>query len=105
MKVRLLPDKLKIPRKKVKISEVSRRAPIVKVSILLLGVVMLFISQDLKAHEGTVLQEDIMLSEALHRFSQKYEVFFSYDETSISTVEVTYQPEKYKNVEHALDQL
>src|SRR5690606_28907277 len=35
----------------------------------------------------------------------KYEVFFSYDENTIEDVEVSYQPEQYRNIEHALNEL
>lgn len=61
--------------------------------------------QPLQGHTLPIVQEDIMLSEALHRLSQKYEVFFSYDEKMIEDLEVSYEPEQYRGIEHALEEL
>src|SRR5690606_17954496 len=57
------------------------------------------------AHKVNNAPEEIQLAEALTKLSQKYEVFFSYDEKMIQDVEVSYEPEHYRNVEHALSKL
>src|SRR5690554_3215708 len=57
------------------------------------------------AHPGHELSQEMQLSEALTKLSKKYEVFFSYDELMIKDVEVTYEPEKYLDIEHALKDL
>lgn len=57
------------------------------------------------AHPATEAAQEMQLSEALHKLSQKYEVFFSYDEGMVKNVEVSYEPEKYQGIEHALKDL
>src|SRR5690606_17832256 len=57
------------------------------------------------AHKVNNAPEEIQLAEALTKLSQKYEVFFSYDEKMIQDVEVSYEPEHYRNIEHALSKL
>ncbi|MBY5957198.1 TonB-dependent receptor [Membranicola marinus] len=105
MKVRHLHDKIQSPQEKLKrVDKLGNWLPF-KVGLLFLLLVLPCLFQNLYARDFTASQEDIKLTEALHRLSQKYQVFFSYDEASIKNVEVNYQPRNYTNVSHALDQL
>lgn len=105
MKARVLFGEIKFPFQKVFSNMIIWTPSILKVGVLCFLMIVPFLSIRAQATETLVSKKDIMLTKALHRLSQKYEVFFSYDEKLIEYLEVDYQPEKYKNIEHALDQL
>lgn len=105
MKMKILPCNLKFQKEKViSMNNGSILSNLRSGIVFLLMIMPLFLS-NIIANDVKEPKEDIMLTEALHKLSQKFEVFFSYDETSIANVEVQYQPEMYTNVEHALDEL
>src|SRR5690625_256435 len=55
--------------------------------------------------ENSSENEKISLTEALYRISVEYQVFFSYDQEAVQDVVVFYEPDRYENVEHALDRM
>src|SRR5690625_483744 len=55
--------------------------------------------------ENSSENEKISLTEALYRISVEYQVFFSYDQEAVQDVVVFYVPDRYENVEHALDRM
>src|SRR5690554_6744429 len=102
MKVRLLPDRIQFYRQK--------KSGFIQSGVRCFGLILLLFFNfctipGLIAHKVNNVPEEIQLAEALTKLSQKYEVFFSYDEKMIQDVEVSYEPEHYRNIEHALSKL
>lgn len=102
MKVRHLPDKAVFYNPK---DSVEKKKNFFHGRIFMLLFLPLFFTNLGMAHPGHELSQEMQLSEALTKLSKKYEVFFSYDELMIKDVEVTYEPEKYLDIEHALKDL
>src|SRR5690625_1995598 len=96
MKIRLLRDKLKNYGKMIQHTMFL---------ICLIGFAMISFPQDGIAEKKPPESEKISLSEALHRISMEYQVFFSYDQEAVQNIEVNYEPDRYENVEHALKEL
>src|SRR5699024_2760405 len=53
----------------------------------------------------TIECDKISHTESLHLISMEYQVFFSYDQEAVEHIEVNYEPDRYENVEHALDRM
>src|SRR5690625_2750564 len=96
MKIRLLRDKLKNYGKMIQQTMFL---------ICLIGFVMISFPQNGIAEKKPLESEKISLSEALYRISIEYQVFFSYDQEAVQDIEVNYEPDRYQNVEHALDRM
>lgn len=79
-----------------------------KRSILALSAIVFFLlstHMEALAKENYFENEKISLTEALYRISTEYQVFFSYDQETVQDVVVNYEPDRYENVEHALDRM
>lgn len=79
-----------------------------KRSILALSAIGFFLlstHMEALAKENYFENEKISLTEALYRISTEYQVFFSYDQEAVQDVVVNYEPDRYENVEHALDRM
>src|SRR5690606_2238791 len=105
MKVRLLPDKNKFYTQK-EFWQAGFIHPYLRMPGLILLIFLISgTATSVDSHDLKIVQEYIQLSEALTKLSQKYEVFFSYDEKMVEDVEVSYEPEHYRDIEHALNEL
>src|SRR5690554_740725 len=105
MKVRLLPDKFKFSKHKMSGYFAYGHSGVSNLGLLFLLCLNFCMMPNLFSHEVIDVPEEIQLAEALTKLSQKYEVFFSYDEKMVRDVEVTYEPDQYRNIEHALKEL
>ena len=105
MKVRHLRDKFKFCEQKEYWGGGLTHSYLMTRSLILMMLLVSGVVSPLFSHGIILAKDDIQLSEALNKLSKKYEVFFSYDENTIEDVEVSYQPEQYRNIEHALNEL
>lgn len=105
MKVRHLPDKFKFYKHKMSGYYAYGYSGVSNLGLLFLLCLNFCMMPNLFSHEVIDVPEEIQLAEALTKLSQKYEVFFSYDEKMVRDVEVTYEPDQYRNIEHALKEL
>src|SRR5690625_2112926 len=96
MKIRLLRDKMK---------NSGRMIQQTIFLICLTGFIMISFPQNGIAEKKPLESEKISLSDALYRISIEYQVFFSYDQEAVQDIEVNYDPDRYENVEHALDRM
>src|SRR5690625_3612726 len=71
--------------------------------LLLTGFFLISVYAEVVSKEIAPEKEKISLTEALYRISVEYQVFFSYDQEAVQDVVVHYEPDRYENVEHALD--
>src|SRR5690625_480097 len=96
MKIRLLRDKMK---------NSGRMIQQTIFLICLTGFIMISFPQNGIAEKKPLESEKISLSDALYRISIEYQVFFSYDQEAVQDIEVNYEPDRYQNVDHALDRM
>src|SRR5690625_1115960 len=73
--------------------------------LCLTGFFLISIYAEVVSKEIAPENEKISLTEALYRISVEYQVFFSYDQEAVQDVVVHYEPDRYENVEHALDRM
>lgn len=73
--------------------------------LCLTGFFLISIYAEVVSKEIAPENEKISLTEALYRISVEYQVFFSYDQEAVQDVVVFYEPDRYENVEHALDRM
>src|SRR5690625_417450 len=73
--------------------------------LCLTGFFLISIYAEVVSKEIAPENEKISLTEALYRISIEYQVFFSYDQEAVQDIEVNYEPDRYQNVEHALDRM
>src|SRR5690625_25121 len=73
--------------------------------LCLTGFFLISIYAEVVSKEIAPENEKISLTEALYRISVEYQVFFSYDQEAVQYVVVDYEPDRYENVEHALDRM
>src|SRR5690606_16627389 len=99
------PDKSKFYNQKMSGYFAYGQSGVGNLGLLILFFLNVGLVPNLFSYEVIDAPEEIQLAEALTKLSQKYEVFFSYDEKMVRDVEVSYEPDLYRNIEHALNEV